>query len=144
MGKGCMCSIAGYTWAQLVNVLNHILQHRKEPLIEQMTERELSVPYQKPKTRKEKVANSETRRKSRANIITISLSAPVKVSQQTRSGGKSGERDITMEKMSVEGYWKVLIPGEGKPWKSLQILRVASYERRQRPAESRERYHVER
>ena len=146
MQYGCTCANAGFLWAQLVNVVNHLLQHRKEPMVEQVTEREVAAPYPSPRTRKEKVANSEARRKSRANITILSLSAPVQVSQRSQvRSGNSTKNSIEMveEKISVESHWRVLIPGTGKPWKSLQIIPIASYERRQQPAEARDRYRVE-
>ena len=132
MNHGCNCAVGGNTWSQLVNIVNHVLKHRKEPLQERITERVIPVPYQSPKTRKEKVANSEARRNSRANIVTISLSSPVRVSQDQRKAPTTTEKaedslTLVMEKVEVEGYYKILMPGKGKPWKRLQIIPIAGY-----------------
>lgn len=142
-GRGCTCAQAGYSLVQLLRSYTHLLKHRKRPMIENIQTREVALPYTNPRTRREKTANAEAHRKNKSNIVTISLSAPVRV-QPIRSksnGGVSSEVEMD-EEISVEGYWKVLVPSEGKPWKSLHLVPVESYTRRGRIAQNQTYYRV--
>lgn len=142
-GPECLCQRAGYTWAQLIKGCNHLLKHRKEPLAESLIEREISTPHAGQRlTRKEKEENSAARKRSQPNIIKISLSAPVRVSQRSSGAAHGEQSEIEMKKIVIEAHWRLLIPGEGKPWKRLQILQIESYERHQKPG-APTIYHVE-
>ena len=148
VAHACTCWQGGFLWSQMIRVLNFFLLHRKEPVSCEELVRTVPVPYAHPTTRREKEANSAASRASRPNLRVISLSAPVSLSQREastqREAEKKREREtISLEKISVEGHWRVLIPGEGKPWKALQIIPIESYQRSQSPAEERTRFHVE-
>ena len=142
----CQCWGAAAPMAQLVRACNYLLKHRREPLAEEIYVREVPRPYAEPSTRREKEANSRAARASRPNIRTISLSSPVSTTRRASSRGDAlpGERQLSLEKISVEGHWRVLIPGEGLPWKTFQIVPVESYQRSTGPGEGpRTRYYVE-
>jgi hypothetical protein len=144
---GCICHEAGFVWSQLVRAANMLLKHRKEPLQEKITVREQPLPHRQATgsrlSRKQKEENQAVQRTNRPNIVTVSLSAPVEVFRRpSTSSQEPGQAVWTEGTVTVEGHWRMLIPGEGKPWKSLQILQVESYERRGQPGEQKTIYRV--
>lgn len=133
----CTCAQAGLVWMNLINTINQLLLHRKQPVEAEMLEREVPQPYAAPRTRREKEANTDARRRSRPNIVNISLSAPVRIVARRSGSGTAEHAQLEWEedKISVEAHYRVLIPGEGKPWKALKIVPISSYERRQKPGQ---------
>lgn len=132
----CICHQGGSTWTQLVRAINLLLRHRGTPLLEQINERQVAVPHAEQKlTRKQKEENSSARKKSRPNIVTISLSAPVAVSGRAPSATEETRvliEESPREEIPVAAHFKCLVPSEGKPWKSLHIVHVESYTRKQK------------
>lgn len=140
----CDCYQAGFSWSQIAKAINHLLLYRKKPLVETTLVREIPIPHSSGRlTRKQKEENSAARWASRRNVIAISLSAPVHTMRSVR-GESQGIRFMgeTDEKQPVDMHWKVLIPGEGKPWKDFQILLIDSYERAQPRSQRQTRYRV--
>lgn len=145
----CACHEGGFTWAQLVKAVNHLLKFHGKPMLEQITERRVPVPHAstgKPLTRKQKEENSQASKRSRPNVVVISLSAPVVVKQRQKGSTPQASSPLSIEEeketISVQAHYKVLVPGQGKPWKTLQIVQVENYTRQQKAASQRTRYHV--
>lgn len=141
---GCTCTRAGYTWSQITRAINLLLRHRGKPFVYETLEREQPLPKSQggKLTRKQKEERTAAQKRSRPNIVTVSLSEPVSVSTRAPGTRKEKNLELVEETISVASHWRVLVPGTNKPWKSLKIIQIESYERHQKASESRTRYKI--
>lgn len=142
----CVCYEAGNTFSQIYRAFNHLLLYRKRPLTLERIDRASPLPHatDKPLTRKQKEENSRAAALNRPFYTRLSLSQPVKLFRSPKRDAKVQiEEEEGQEKINVSAHLRWLIPGEGLPWKDLQILIIENYDRSGRPSDRQRRTIVE-
>ena len=136
----CTCAEAGREWSQIVFLIGHILRMPGHDIKETVVNRNLPLPRGF-----HDLQHIEAENKKYPRYITLSLSRPLQVHQTTTKhvGKSTATSGDYVEMQKVAGAWRALIPGEGKPWKELQILYVGPYERRGKVGENPTRYIIE-
>lgn len=146
----CNCAKAGFYLNQTIRLLNHVLL-QQHPIVQAEQDRTIPLPHKNATSARKKSENSraQAHNKRYPRYVEVSLSAPVAVSQsaprsrQELASSKSEDYlaiEQDQEKIAVQSHWKVLVPGEGKPWKGMHLIHVDSYARKQKPSDSRTRY----
>ena len=128
MASDCVCAEAGWQWAQLVFLIGHLLRLPRTVLKETSNSRDLPLPRG---FNARQIVEAENKKYPR--YMHLSLTHPLEVHRRTPRTPSSSTQTPTeqqyIEMQQVAGSWRTLIPGEGKPWKELQIFYVDSYAR---------------
>lgn len=141
MMQDCLCAGAGQQWAQLIFLIGHLLRMPGREIRETVTKRDMPLPRNFHERQRIEAEN-----KRHPRYVTLSLSHPLEIHARTtkRNATPAGEIPVYLETLQVAGSWRTLIPGEGKPWKELQIFYVESYKRSGNASEAATRYIIER
>jgi hypothetical protein len=128
---GCACAQGARTWANLVFLVGHLFQERPAPFMELKITRERPIP----KSASWKIRQELERYNAlHPNYYKWVMREAVEVSIQsvlpsTHTVESQAPASYVEMKREVSGSWRVLIPGDQKPWKRLQVFHVDAYER---------------
>ena len=148
MAEECACAQAGFYLTQTIRLLNHVLG-QQHPITQVEQDRSVALPHKNATSARKKTENSRvaSQNKRYPRYVEVSLSAPISVSQSAPRSRQELETHnnedyltIELEKIPVQSYWKVLIPGAGKPWRSMHLFHVESHKRSQKLSDVRTRY----